>query len=1241
MRSAIIHMLLLATFSACGIPSLVRSPLEFLGLFRFFNRSTQTTPTEFSIGGAVSGLFSGASITLTNDNESVTLTSDGNFTFPTKLKTGASYKVSFSTANAIGMVCTIANSSGTVQTADITNVSIICNWGTDYYEVGVSVANISASITVQNNGSDSRSFSSAGLYKFSTRIKTGSAYAVTISSQTAGSVCAFEDPTLTVGTMGTTNVTIFARCVTGFLSGGTIQTVAAATLVSSTVSSQNFYLRTMVGSYPGASAGSANNANPSLVTFNNPRGMASAGNFVYVADATNNLIRRIDQSNGSTTTLAGGNAGGGVTCPGATTTNCKDGTGLDAQFNMPFKLTTDGTNLYVLEFLGSRIRKINLATAAVTTLAGNGNFAFLDNANGILAAFNQPHDITLYNGTLYVADRINNRIRAVSPVTGAVTTFAGSGASGYADLNGTSAQLNNPIGIVGLDGFLYFTDIGNERIRRVALSGANAVTTVAGNGTSATIDGFGTSAQFGGPFSIATDGTDLFISDYNTYKIRHLRLSDSKVTTLIGGGGAAGYVDNAVSNSRMGQPVYLISDGSNLYISDEANHSIRRLENAELLRYTFDGNSLDSVGTNPVAFTNGSPTPTTDENGTTNGAYYFDGVSRFISTSLVTFSGQVKVQDLSVSAWVYPSGVGAVNQYIFYHGTIGVDGYGLVFNSTTRGLNVSINGLTLNGAITSKLPLNQWSHVTLTRLGVNWEIHINGVSQSIGFSLSPATPTSSFKVADAASGFKGKISDVRFFNGVLDQNAIRKLAVQVPSGLVAYYPFNDSNSDDQSGNFNHLMSSGTTFYSPDRFGIAGMSIEALGAGYFEKSSPNGLPTGNSDRSMCAWVRAANTSPRNVLSFGTLALSNGNGLAINSTGIIAFGYGGPGFDSGTTHNGMFFRWVHICATATYNGTNMLVSTYQNGLLRNTDDPVAWNTATTPNLRVGARMDLTELFYGGIDDVRIYNRVLSANEIRALSGPHPLQVADLQMHLQAETVGDSGFLPAIDKWVDNSPNNLAGTASDGNSVTDIGFNPSWDKNALNGKPAVIFSGAEVLGNVTGTYPGLTTSTFTAFIVNYRTDIMQEQALFTIGPYAGGKSFIYQDEGGIQCGNISFFSLYSEPGSCFALSDIGIGNPLLNEFQVFSLIYDESTSITIPIVRNNGGFSAIPSVVPNSFTPPSAGDGLFVGAANSFPDYPFKGGISEIIYYDRVLNTAESNAIRCYLSSKYDVPTGHACP
>ncbi len=139
----------------------------------------------------------------------------------------------------------------------------------------------------------------------------------------------------------------------------------------------------------------------------------------------------------------------------------------------------------------------------VTTLAGSGTPGFVDGI-GTVARFNASQNVAVdSSGNVYVADRQNHRIRKVTPA-GVVTTLAGSGTATFADGTGTAASFNNPQSLaVDSSGNVYVADRLNHRIRKVTPAGV--VTTLAGNGTSTFADGTGTAAGLGYPSGMAFD----------------------------------------------------------------------------------------------------------------------------------------------------------------------------------------------------------------------------------------------------------------------------------------------------------------------------------------------------------------------------------------------------------------------------------------------------------------------------------------------------------------------------------------------------------------------------------------------------------------------------------------------------------------------------------------------------------------------------------------------------------------
>ncbi|WCL50527.1 LamG-like jellyroll fold domain-containing protein [Leptospira sp. GIMC2001] len=1221
---------------SCGLPSLDRSPLEFITFLRFFSR---TQSANYSIGGAVSGLISEASVTLTNNNESVTIESDGNFTFPTRLNTGEAYNISLST-NSVSISCSLSNEQGIVQNRDIDNISVTCGFGADYYEVAVNVSGISGSLTVLNNSTDSLNISSTGLAKFSTRILTGSNYAVSISSQPAGSVCSFDDPTLSLGTISSSNVTIFITCITGYLVGGSIAPQASVDLGTSLIS-QNSYLRTRVGSYPvnagggGAIPGVAVAfASPTAARFNAPAMIATDGTFIYLADFLNGVIRKIDKSNGNTTILAGGGSGGGTICPGTITTNCLDGIGTAAEFNGIIGLTTNGNNLFVLESSGRRIRKVNLANSAVSTFAGSGNAAANDNASGILASFNNPSWITAFEDNLYIVDRGNCTIRVVNPITTAVSTIAGAATLCSFNDNpiGTNARFVSPLAVVALGTNLYITDIGaggGHKIRRLSLSGTNAVTTIAGDGIQASTDGFGTSAQFNDPHGLATDGINLFISEWSGHRIRHLRISDNKVTTLVGS--VSGYDDNTGGNGRLSFPGYILCDGANVYIVDSNNHSLRYLEVSQMLRYRFDGNTNDSNGSNHGIPT-GAPLASSDENGSPNGSYLFDGSTEFIQSTNNILSSNIN--NLTISAWVNPSG-GSGSQFIFYNGLGGSNGYGVSFDGSDRSLYISLGGIAASSNSTMKLPLNQWSHVVLTRNASNWQIYINGKPDSLVFAMNPNIPASSFKVADAGNGFffKGKISDVRFFNGALDSDAIQRLAIQVPSGLVSFFPL-DGNSKDY-GNFNNdLVVSGAVVTS-DRNGHTNAAYSFNGASFMQKLNPNGLPVGNNARSICAWFKTSNSIGQYIVGFGTMSASSGNGLVITSTVTGMFGVTD---DVTIFHEGFMNQWIHLCGV--YDSTT--ASIYENGVLRESVNKI-WTTAISPNLEVGRLIDGTGNFFGVLDDIRIYNRVLSISEMKAIAGYYPTQVSSwneslvsssLKFYLMPEATSYgpglcSGGINCVGTWDDRSGSGYH--ISQGVGV----IQPLYNAIGINDVPAIRFIGTGLNPSFMSRScePILNGTTNTIVSVFKETTQLGNNGIFQNGGPTDGKLlYILRTFSG----NPTLFDLDSNGAKVQSNSLFNS----VNESVIMTLDYDGAIG---NLFKNGAVASSIDS---GGSTFNCASGNLDIGRYFFGGLYPgdggyFDGELGDFIYFDEVLSTSDREIVQCYLSNKYNIPVSHSCP
>ena len=248
------------------------------------------------------------------------------------------------------------------------------------------------------------------------------------------------------------------------------------------------------------------NGRGSAASFYNPNGVAmdAAGTFVLVGDENNHAVRHVDISSGVVSTLAGSASSGRA-----------DGVGLAATFNFPtgIAVVSSGTFALVADTYNNLLRRINVSSRAVTTLAGSG-FPGTANGQGTSATFSAISGVAIGpSGTLaLVTDYTGQLIRRIDLSTGVVSTLAGqAGVSGSNDGLGSLATFNCPhfIAIDATGSFALATDYGGHVIRRVNIS-SGAVSTISGTwGVSGYANGIGTNAKFYGPIGIALDGAGL------------------------------------------------------------------------------------------------------------------------------------------------------------------------------------------------------------------------------------------------------------------------------------------------------------------------------------------------------------------------------------------------------------------------------------------------------------------------------------------------------------------------------------------------------------------------------------------------------------------------------------------------------------------------------------------------------------------------------------------------------------
>ena len=269
----------------------------------------------------------------------------------------------------------------------------------------------------------------------------------------------------------------------------------------------------------GIDSGYSGDGGPStLAKLNNPAGIAvdGAGN-IFIADESNNVVRKIDAS-GIISTYAGSGSGG-YSGDGGIATN--------AELVWPAGVALDGLgNLFIAEIGNSVVRKVS-TSGIITTVAGNGIAGpGNDGIAAISSALDNPDAVAIDKaGNIYIADNNSYRVRKVDS-SGIITTVAGSEIRGFGGDNGpaTLAKINLVAGLAidDLDN-LYISDPVNGRIRKVDNTGI--ITTYAGGGTHGLGDGGpANKCELNYPAGIVLNKAgDLYIADLSNYRVRFIK----------------------------------------------------------------------------------------------------------------------------------------------------------------------------------------------------------------------------------------------------------------------------------------------------------------------------------------------------------------------------------------------------------------------------------------------------------------------------------------------------------------------------------------------------------------------------------------------------------------------------------------------------------------------------------------------------------------------------------------------
>lgn len=339
-------------------------------------------------------------------------------------------------------------------------------------------------------------------------------------------------------------------------------------------------------------------------------GKDSKGN-IYISQASAYyVVRKIDHNTGIITTVAG-NGTQGYSGDGGLATS--------AQLNEPRGIAFDSKdNLYIADYWSNCIRRVDASTGIITTIAGDGkkmNGYTGNNGPAKDALLFNPHHIAFdQSDNLYFTDFNNNCIRRIDAQTGIITKVAGGDPPGFPGFSGDGGPAQNssiraPWSIaVNKDGDIFFSDLWNNRIRKIAAQ-TGIITTIAGNGKEGSTGdgGLAINAEIYTPRDISLDAEgNLFIcagvNDLTSPYVRKIDMATGIITKVAGSGQIAFSGDGGHPLSAGMRPSSTIFDNDgNLYIADAWNVRVRKVSASPLLAPTIYHNGSDCLSL-PVSF---------------------------------------------------------------------------------------------------------------------------------------------------------------------------------------------------------------------------------------------------------------------------------------------------------------------------------------------------------------------------------------------------------------------------------------------------------------------------------------------------------------------------------------------------------------------------------------------------------------------------------------------------------------
>jgi streptogramin lyase len=356
----------------------------------------------------------------------------------------------------------------------------------------------------------------------------------------------------------------------------TMRTLLLLAFLAHTATAAEWTISTFAGT--GVKGGSGDGGPATSAQIDNPFGVVRGPDgAIWFCEYTGQRIRRVDPD-GTISTIAG---------TGAKGYTGDDGHALQATFNLPHELRFDAKgDLFIVDMANHAVRKIDMTTKIITTVAGNGTPGYSgDGGLARAAQFKQPHSIQFGpDGSLYVCDIGNHVIRKIDMKDGTIRTFAGTGKAGKtpdgAAINGT--PITEPRSLdFDKAGNLWVATRGGNQVFKIDLKGEQ-IFHIAGTGKSGFTGNGGPAkeATLSGPKGIAIDAEgNVWLADCESHSIRMVNMKTGNLELIAGLNQKGDGPDGDPLGCKMARPhgVFCDADGT-VFIGDSESHRVRLLK---------------------------------------------------------------------------------------------------------------------------------------------------------------------------------------------------------------------------------------------------------------------------------------------------------------------------------------------------------------------------------------------------------------------------------------------------------------------------------------------------------------------------------------------------------------------------------------------------------------------------------------------------------------------------------------